>query len=191
MASGRLSVVLELDLASSKGGRKKTNQQGSTRPDLCMVAENPTWGSTSHPRGAAQVGFRNLRTNRFSQGNSRLRSCSGPPNCCSCPTRLRPDLKRQAASRCHYNITTNRRAETTHLEFWRTTRSSSARCSLAQGKILLNSVQVPAQTRHVVPPNPVSMSAFTLEEELLETAYKRHSESSYELTDAKQLRFGV
>ena len=54
-----------------------------------------------------------------------------PPNCCSCPTRLRPDLKRQAASRCHYNITTNRRAETTHLEFWRTTRSSSARCSLA------------------------------------------------------------
>jgi hypothetical protein len=29
LASGWVSAVLELDLASSKGGRKKTNQQGS------------------------------------------------------------------------------------------------------------------------------------------------------------------
>ena len=34
LASGRVSAVLELDLASSKGGRKKTNQQGRARPDL-------------------------------------------------------------------------------------------------------------------------------------------------------------
>src|SRR5215467_10010875 len=34
VASVRFSAVLELDFASSKGGGKKTNQQGSARPDL-------------------------------------------------------------------------------------------------------------------------------------------------------------
>ena len=34
LASDRLSIVLELDIASSKGSGKKTNQQGSARPDL-------------------------------------------------------------------------------------------------------------------------------------------------------------
>ena len=57
MASGRLSVVLELDLASSEGGRKKTNQQGSTRPDLCMVAENPTWGAPRIHGELLKLGF--------------------------------------------------------------------------------------------------------------------------------------
>ena len=34
LAPDRLSAVLELDLARSKGGRKKTYQQGSARADL-------------------------------------------------------------------------------------------------------------------------------------------------------------
>jgi len=65
LASDRLSAVLELDLASSEGGRKKTNQPGCAPADLTHGGGEPDLGSAPNPRGAAQAGIRPLRKVRF------------------------------------------------------------------------------------------------------------------------------
>jgi hypothetical protein len=57
LASGRLSTVLGLDLATAKGGRKKTNQQGSRELIFRMVAENPTWGAPRIHGELLKLGF--------------------------------------------------------------------------------------------------------------------------------------
>ena len=64
------SAVLALDLAQAKGGGKKTNQQGSARADLPYGRRESNVGSTTHPRGTAQAGFRHLGTNGFSLGEA-------------------------------------------------------------------------------------------------------------------------
>jgi hypothetical protein len=48
----------QLDLACEPCGWKAANQQGSARPDLPSGRRRLNVGSTTHPRGAAQVGIR-------------------------------------------------------------------------------------------------------------------------------------
>jgi hypothetical protein len=70
LASGWVSAVLELDLACELCGWKEANQQGSARANLPYGRRKPKLGSTTHSRGAAQVGIRHLGTNGFSSGQA-------------------------------------------------------------------------------------------------------------------------
>ena len=57
LASGRVSAVLALDLAHTRGGWKKANQQGSARPDLPHGCRESNVGSATHPRELLKLGF--------------------------------------------------------------------------------------------------------------------------------------
>lgn len=50
LASGGVSVVLEMAVTSQASGRQEAGKQGLRGLILRMAMENPTWGSTTHSR---------------------------------------------------------------------------------------------------------------------------------------------